>query len=245
MNVYRFLDMKQLFFTFLLMSALIGGVKAQNVQTVDATKFKELVGKGDALLLDVRTPGEYFRGHIKGSTLVDISDPNFASKVKLLQKDKTILIYCLSGSRSIAAASYMSQLGFSKIYNMQQGLMAWNRQGYELEQSSESVASIGATYTEQSFGKLIKDNKLVLVDFNATWCAPCKAMIPVIDKVAAKYKGKAKVEKVNVEANKVITTAYQVQSIPGFVLFKDGKKVWSYNGIISYEDLTGVINKYL
>jgi thioredoxin 1 len=77
------------------------------------------------------------------------------------------------------------------------------------------------------------------------WCAPCKTMSPVIDKVSADFKGKAHVEKVDVEANKEIAKAYQVQSIPGFLIFKDGKKVWSHNGILSYDELTGVLKKFL
>jgi thioredoxin len=238
--------MKRIIITLFLFVALIIDLNAQVTQNVDAVRFKELIATEDAILLDVRTPQEYSRGHIKGSTSIDISDPGFVSRVGLLQKDKTILIYCLSGSRSYAAANYMSQHGFKKIYNLQQpGLMDWNRQGFPLEQSSQAVASTGTTYTGQSFDKLLKENKVVLVDFHAVWCAPCKAMNPVIDKVSANFKGKARVEKVDVEANKEITTAYQVQSVPGFLIFKDGKKVWSHNGTISYDELTVTLKKYL
>lgn len=245
MNVYIFIDMKRIILTCLIFVTLLIETKAQSVQYVDAIRFKQLIASEDAILLDVRTPQEYLRGHIVGSTPINISDPDFASKISLLQKDKTILIYCLSGSRSAGAASYMSQMGFKKIYALQQGLMDWNQQGYAIEQSSQAVASTGTTYTEQSFDKLLKENKLVLVDFHAVWCAPCKAMNPIIDKVSTNFKGKAKVEKVDVEANKAITTAYQVQSVPGFVLFKAGKKVWSHSGIISYDDLAVVMKKYL
>ncbi|MDP2335445.1 MAG: thioredoxin domain-containing protein [Bacteroidota bacterium] len=237
--------MKKVFLTFILFVSLLIEMKAQTVEYVDAVKFKQLIATEDALLLDVRTPGEYSRGHIKGSTAIDITDPSFESKFRMLQKNKTILIYCLSGSRSNAGANYLAQMGFKKVYALQQGLMDWNRCGYELEQSSQVVAAIAKSFTEQSFGQMLKDNKLVLVDFNAVWCAPCKAMIPVIDKVSADFKGKAKVEKIDIEANKAITNAYQVQTIPGFVLFKDGKKVWSQSGIISYDDLAAVIKKYL
>ncbi|MFY9151171.1 MAG: thioredoxin domain-containing protein [Prolixibacteraceae bacterium] len=238
--------MKTIVLSLVLAVLFLNGTKAQVVQNVDAVKFNQLISSEDAILLDVRTPQEYSRGHIKGSTLIDISDPGFTSKVAMLQKDKTILIYCLSGSRSYAAANYMSQNGFKKIYNLQQpGLMAWNRQGYPLEQSAQTVASTATKYTPQSFSKILAENKVVLVDFNAAWCAPCKAMSPVIDKVSADFKGKARVEKVDVEANKEITTAYQVQSVPGFVIFKNGKKVWSHNGTISYNDLTVELKKYL
>jgi len=236
--------MKRIIFAFVIVLAFVGGTKAQSVQNVDAVKFNSLISP-DALLLDVRTPGEYSRGHIAGSTNINIGDPTFPSRINLLQKDKTILIYCLSGSRSDAAAGYMSRLGFNKIYTLNRGIMTWSNAGFPLEQSTQMVASAATSYTEQSFSKLLKDNKLVLVDFNAVWCVPCKQMIPVVDKVSSDFKGKAKVEKVDVEANKAITAAYQVQTIPGFVLFKDGKKVWSYSGIISYADLSGVIKKYL
>lgn len=236
--------MKQIFLTSILFVALIVGAKAQVVQNVDATKFKELIAKGDGLLVDVRTPQEYSRGHIKGSTNINIGDPGFVSKVNMLQKDKTIYIYCMSGSRSSAAANYMANNGFKKIYNMQQGIMAWSQQGYSTEQSTDVIASNSKAYTAQDFDKLLKDNKLVLVDFYAVWCAPCKAMSPVIDKVSKDFTGKAKVEKVDVEANKSITDAYQVQSVPGFMIFKAGKKVWSHNGTISYADLAVVMKKF-
>ena len=237
--------MKQTILIFILAVTLTIDMSAQVIQNVDAVKFKEIVAQGDAILLDVRTPQEYSRGHIQGSTSINIADPQFVSKVGLMQKDKTILIYCLTGSRSSVAANYMTRMGFKKIINLQQGIMDWNRQGYAIEQSSNTVASNSTAYTEQTFSKLLSDNKLVLVDFHAVWCAPCKAMNPVIDKVSADFKGKARVEKVDVEANKVITTAYQVQTVPGFVLFKEGKKVRSHSGIISYNDLSVVIKKYL
>jgi len=225
--------------------SVLSGINAQVPLHVDALKFKEQIAKGDAILLDVRTPQEYSRGHIAGSTAINIADPAFVSKINLLQKDKTILIYCLTGSRSYAAANYMSKNGFKKIVNLQQGIMDWSQRGYALEQSSQAVASNATTYTGQSFGKLLKDNKVVLVDFHAVWCAPCKEMSPVIDKVSANFKGKARVEKVDVEANKEITAAYQVQSVPGFLIFKDGKKVWSHNGTISYDELTLALKKFL
>lgn len=238
--------MRKLILISVLFVAVWSEVNAQALQNVDALKFKELIAKEDAILLDVRTPGEYSRGHIAGSTSIDISDPAFVSRINLLQKDKTILIYCLSGSRSEVAANYMIKIGFKKIYNLKApALMEWNQRGFALEQSSKMVASTTTKYTGQSFDKLLKDNKVVLVDFHAVWCAPCKAMNPVLDKVSTNFKGKARVEKVDVEANKEIAAAYQVQSVPGFLIFKDGKKVWSHNGTISYDELTLALKKFL
>lgn len=230
---------------FLQTLLLTGFTQAQTVQNVDAVRFMELTKQKDILLLDVRTEGEYSRGHIKGSTLIDLSSPSAANRLGLLQKNKTILIYCLSGSRSTVVAQYMQKQGFGKIYNLTYGLMDWNQKGYPLEQSNQPMASSGTSYTTQTFNKLLADNKLVLVDFHAVWCAPCKAMNPVIEKITTDFKGKARVEKVDVELNKAITAAWQVQSVPGFVLFKAGQKVWSHTGTISYDELSGVIKKFM
>ena len=107
------------------------------------------------------------------------------------------------------------------------------------------IAANAKAYSEQTFTALLKANKLVLIDFSANWCAPCKAMRPVVDQVSNEFKGKALVEKLDIEANSTLAKAFQVQSIPGFLIFKDGKKVWTHTGPISYAELSGVLKKYL
>ena len=236
----RFLLLNLSIFAFLF------DVYAQTaVQNVDASEFHKLVQSGEGVILDVRTPQEFSRGHIEGATLINVADKGFVSKVNLLQKDKPVYVYCLTGSRSNAAASYMARNGFSEVYNLQTGMMDWRRQGLPLKQSEATVASKSTQYTPQSFQQLIGSESVVLVDFHAQWCAPCKAMSPVIEQLSKDYHGKAKVEKVDVENNKAISEAYQIQSIPGFILFKDGQKVWSHKGVISYDQLSEEINKYL
>lgn len=218
---------------------------AQVVERVNATKFKQLIEQGNAIILDVRTQGEYSRGHIKGSTLLDVSDPAFTSKVSFVQKDKTILLYCLSGSRSRAVAGFMQKQGFKQIYELANGLIEWNQLGYQLEKAAAPVAGNSKKYSEQVFAQLLKSNKLVFIDFQAIWCAPCKEMNPVIDKMAARYKDKITVEKIDIEANQEITAKYKVQTIPGFLLFKEGKLAWSHSGAMSYEELEKQIKAFL
>lgn len=244
-NICRSVNMKTISFIIISILMLSNNLMAQSPQHINAIKFKELTSKAGVIILDVRTPQEFSRGHIKGSTLLDIADREFVNRINLVQKDKTILLYCLTGSRSYAAANYMHSIGFKSIYNLQQGIMDWNRQGFPLEQSTQVVASAGKTHSTETFSALLKENKLVLVDFHAVWCAPCKQMSPVVDKIAVDFKGKAKIEKIDVEANKSITAAYQVQSVPGFVIFKDGKKVWSHTGLISYNDLSLALKKFM
>ena len=224
----------------LLMSMFI--TTAQSTLHVNAVEFNNLMKSEKGVILDVRTPQEYSRGHIDGSTLINIADREFTTKVNLLQKDKPVYIYCLTGSRSRAAANYMAQQGFSKVYNLQRGILDWQQNNLPVVQSQATVASKSKTYSKSDFDQLVQSEKLVLVDFHAVWCAPCKQMSPVIDKLSQNYKGKVKVEKIDVEANREIAQSNQIQSIPGFVLFKDGKKAWTHKGMITYAELENVLN---
>ena len=92
----------------------------------------------------------------------------------------------------------------------------------------------------ESFSQLINSEKPVLVDFYADWCGPCKAMSPVIQEVAKAVQGKARVIKVNIDKSVEAAQAYQVQAVPTFIIFKNGKIVWRYSGMI---DKSSLINR--
>ncbi len=70
----------------------------------------------------------------------------------------------------------------------------------------------------------------VLVDFSATWCGPCKALAPTIDKVAADYAGKLAVYKVDIDAASDTASSFQIQSVPTCIFFKNGKEVSRFYG---------------
>ena len=84
----------------------------------------------------------------------------------------------------------------------------------------------------ESFGELIKSGTPVLVDFYADWCGPCRAMNPVIKEVAQSVQGKARVIKVDIDKSVEAAQAYQVQAVPTFIIFKNGKIVWRHSGMI-------------
>jgi len=93
--------------------------------------------------------------------------------------------------------------------------------------------------------KVIKVKGLVLVDFYADWCGPCKMAGPVIDELAGEYKGKAVVGKVNVDENQELSSKYGVMSVPTVVLFKDGKEVDRMMGFKGKEGYENLIKKAL
>jgi len=92
------------------------------------------------------------------------------------------------------------------------------------------------TLTQSNFQQELKD-RVVLVDFWASWCPPCRMMEPVIEQVAEGSRGFGYVGKVNVDENQSLAMRYQIQNIPTTILFKDGKEVKRFVGLNSKEFL--------
>ncbi len=84
--------------------------------------------------------------------------------------------------------------------------------------------------TEASFEKEIKEG-VVLVDFYADWCGPCRMQAPVLEKVAKEIKGKAMIAKLDVDSAQRVASSFQVTSIPTLILFKKGKEVGRIVGL--------------
>ena len=92
------------------------------------------------------------------------------------------------------------------------------------------------TLTDKNFQHQTK-NKLALVDFWASWCAPCRVMAPVLNDVADQLKGNSHVGKVNIEQFQSLAQKFQVRSIPTLILFKNGKEINRFVGIKSKDFL--------
>jgi len=110
--------------------------KSENIPytNINVQQGKEMIDRGEVFILDVRRPDEYALGHIKNSTLLAVQDipaNELDIKLKELPKDGSILVYCRSGSRSVAASTILAGNGFSKVYNMQGGITEWINAGYE------------------------------------------------------------------------------------------------------------------
>jgi len=102
------------------------------------------------------------------------------------------------------------------------------------------------TFTDGNFDQdVLKAGAPVLVDFWAEWCGPCKRLAPTVDAIAADYKGKVVVSKLNVDENQVVAERYQIRGIPTLLLFKGGQIVESVVGLAQKDDLKKRIDKHL
>ena len=100
--------------------------------------------------------------------------------------------------------------------------------------------------TEDNFeAEVLKSDVPVLVDFYADWCGPCKMMMPVVEKLAETYEGKAKVGKVNSDDESALAAKYNIMSIPSFLVFKNGEVVNSGMGAMSPDALAKLLDAAL
>lgn len=98
--------------------------------------------------------------------------------------------------------------------------------------------------TDANFNQTINSGKVVLVDFWAAWCMPCKNLSPVVDQVSAEFNGRAIIGKMDVDSNKETASQYGIKSIPALLIFKDGKlvdRVTSFNKA----SIVAKLNQYL
>jgi thioredoxin 1 len=99
--------------------------------------------------------------------------------------------------------------------------------------------------TDENFTEVIESYPLVLVDFWAEWCHPCRIIAPVVEELAREYKGKLVCAKLNVDENKNTAVQFQILSIPTLLLFKDGKLVDKIVGAMPKSKLLERLRPYL
>lgn len=184
-----------------------------------------------AQILDVRTPEEYMSEHIEGAENVNWNGSDFEAQASQFDKTKPVFVYCMSGGRSKKAADKLSEMGFSKIYELDGGFIKWSASG--LNKPSDKIVGISAAEYE----KLLNTDKKVLIDFYAEWCPPCKKMAPYMAKMKNELADKVKIIKLDADKNKTMATQLKIEALPTLILYKDKKIIWQHTGYISEEDL--------
>lgn len=99
--------------------------------------------------------------------------------------------------------------------------------------------------TDESFSTKIEEGGVVLVDFWAAWCGPCRAIAPIIEELAGEYDGKATIAKVDVDNNPRVAMQFGIRSIPALLIFKGGKVVDTIVGAVPKNYITDRLNTQL
>ena len=110
------------------------------------------------------------------------------------------------------------------------------------------MALVATTSKDEFQQKVLDSDKVVLVDFWADWCPPCRMMVPILEKVADKMAGDVDIVKVNIEQheeNAQLAAKYGVQGIPNLLIFKDGQPVGNIVGMVPEPVLVDELKKYI
>lgn len=197
-----------------------------------ADEFEKNIQSGKVVILDVRTEKEFQSGHIGQALQANWNDTSqFKERVKYIDRQQPVYVYCLAGARSAAAADWMRSQGFTQVIELEGGINAWKKAAKPLDSfKQEKQISLA------EFQSMTAKNVPVLVDFGADWCPPCRKMQPVTDSL--KKDRSLAFEMVNIDAGTQteLMKALNIGPIPVFIIFKNGKEIWRKEGLVSLEE---------
>ena len=229
--------MRNVLYSFLVIGLLFSCGPKEGQQDLIASEFQTAMSaESDAQILDVRTIDEFQDGHIEGAINADVNSAAFQQIASDLNKDKTVFVYCLSGARSASAAGMLKEMGFKSIVNLTGGMLAWRSANLPVA-TGEAKPALSAGLTEATFAEKIKGKPMVIIDYNATWCGPCKKLSPILKEWVKAQNGKVELIEIDVDENQELAKAKNIESIPYLEMYKNGVKTWTSLGLIGKEEL--------
>jgi thioredoxin len=232
--------MKRVFFVAFLCGFSIGTF-AQKIGVLTPEEFERVIqDEADEQIVDVRTADEFSEGYIGGAVNVDINGEEFKKQIATLDKSKPVMLYCLSGGRSGKAAQYLSKEGFKTIYHLEGGMLKWNAAGKAVVAGKKKASGMSPDQFQSKLG----DQQLVLVDFHAKWCAPCKKMAPELQALSEELRDTFTLLKIDADENSILVDSLHVDGLPGLILFQNRKKVWSHTGYLDKKAIRAQILKF-
>ena len=234
--------MKRLIYLSFIVLLFSCSSNSQSYLNLNPSDFKAETDMNGGIILDVRTPNEVSAGQIENASTIDFYDDAFKNKISKIQKNKTVYVYCKSGGRSSKAAQLLVDAGQSKVVNLDGGIMAWKRAGYDLSSFDDGHDSNIQEFSLSVFEAVLSENNLVLVDFHTLWCVPCRKMAPMIDALEKDYENKVFISRVDIDKSEDLANHYSIVAVPTLVLFEEGKEIWRNTGLMPKEELVNVLN---
>lgn len=225
--------MKNVYFLLLFFSFISCKAQPGTDSKVSPDEFEKGIAASNVQVLDVRTAGEFKSGHIKNALQADwTQNKQFVERVQFIDKDKPVYIYCLVGGRSAAAAEWMRNNGYKNVVELTGGINAWKAASKPLEGNSTEPQM-----TVEQYWAAIPKDKTTLVDFGATWCPPCIKMAPIIDELEKTKDLNFQLIKVDAGLHLDVMKSLNIEPIPVFIVYKEGKEVWRKQGVVTKEEL--------
>jgi len=235
---------KVLFFSVILITLLMVSCtngQTQNVKTnLTPAEFEESIKKTpNAVLVDVRTPDEFSKGHLVNARNIDWNGSSFDKEISSIDKSKPVFVYCLSGGRSGQAASKMRADGFKLVYELEGGIMKWR--GANLPETTET-ATQSTGMTKAQFDAMLVTDKVVLVDFYADWCGPCKKMKPYLEEIKSEMADQVLLIRINADDNQALCKEMKIDALPVLLVYKKQELTWKNLGFIEKEEVVKELN---
>lgn len=239
--------MKSLFqFRYLTLLAILFYYSCSNGQSnsgnmsLEARAFSDKISKmPEASVIDVRTEEEFVKGHLPNAININWNRDDFMTNISMIDKNKPVFVYCLSGGRSSSAASKMRLEGFKEVYELQGGIMKWRASGLP-EVTNES--KLTESMSRDDFNKLLVSDKRVLINFYADWCAPCKKMKPYIDELSVSMSDSVSIIRINADEHTTLLKELGIDALPVLQLYQNNQLAWSKVGFTSKEELLQQLN---
>ncbi|HNT80588.1 MAG TPA: thioredoxin domain-containing protein [Bacteroidia bacterium] len=235
----RFYSWAICLFSVLLLSCNTGA----QTHYLSPKDFNEQLQKDkSAVLLDVRTPEEYNSGFIASAVNIDFYREDFAASITKLDPLNPIYIYCRSGSRSDKAMTLLLKAGFKKLYMLEGGINQWQAEKLPIVETPNENSEIKSD--DALIRNTIATQSLVLIDFYAEWCIPCKKMEPDLNELNTELKGVVEIIRVDVDVYEQLAAEYKVNAMPTLVYLVSGEEKERTVGYQSKSDILKVLEKY-
>ncbi|MGC9452932.1 MAG: thioredoxin domain-containing protein [Oceanipulchritudo sp.] len=220
-----------------LLFSTVGTSTTVDIVDLDSVAFAKQLRSQSGTLLDVRRASEFAGGHLPGAGQLDYYMNSFHEQLLLLPRDQPIYLYCNTGWRSRRAAKILAQNGYSRVYNLENGIMDWQAEDLPVVIEPDASPNQENAFSINDYRTLIEREKRLLIDFYAPWCGPCRQMMPVIDELAQAFQEHLTVVKINADASRDLMKHLDIRGVPHLVVYHEGQIVEEHTGLADENSL--------